>query len=412
MEQMQVLYKKTTTGALQRWWMDLDKGNGRYRTHSGQVDGAVVTTEWTVCAGKNVGRANETTPGRQAEMEVASAYTLKRKKGYFLTPEEAAGSNIFTCMLALNYDDCVGKIFDEHGSIKQYDPQRDYKPCVWYQPKLDGMRCIATTQGLWSREGNPIVAVPHIERLLRPFFKKHPNAILDGELYNHDLKADFDQIVSLVKKQKPTVEHIELTEKMVEYWIYDGLMSADDDRRWYERFFSEIAVELDELAGRTTPGPWVPPKDRKPTVISHCPIVVVPSGHATTQSNLDKAYEDFLLDGFEGMMVRFDVPYQAGKRTKFLLKRKEFEDEEYEVLDLLEGVGNGAGMVKIAIMKLADGRTFKADVVGTRDQLRELLKRRNEAIGKQATIKRFKQLTPDGKPRFGKLKVVHFTARW
>jgi len=422
-----VLYKKTTTGAIQRWWMEID--GARYRTLTGQVDGAVTASEWTVAEGKNLGRANATSPEKQAEMEVASAYTLKRKKGYCDTPEQAAGSEVFKCMLALKYEDYEDFLFETKihkkvvngktievpiEQIRQYDPQRDHIPCVWAQPKLDGIRCIATRTGLWSREGNPIVAVPHIERLLRPFFEKHPDAILDGELYNHDLHDDFNQIVSLVKKQKPTVEHVELTEKMVEYWIYDGLHSIHDDRRWYDRFFNDIGPTIDILAGRDpySEGKWVKPADRKPQKIVHSPLVIVPSDHISDRSNLDKTYEDYLLDGFEGQMIRFDVSYQMGKRTKYLLKRKEFEDEEYEVADILEGRGNGAGLAKIAIMKLADGRTFKADIVGTRKELRDFLARREEAIGKMATIQRFKQLTPDGKPRFGKLKVVHFTPRW
>jgi DNA ligase 1 len=410
-ESMPVLYKKTTTGAIQRWWMERD--GARHRTHSGQVDGAVVTSEWTVCEGKNVGRANETSPEEQARREVASEYTLKRKKGYMDTAEEAGGSNIFRVMLALKYEDYDSKfLFDDKGQVKQYDPQRDYKPGVWLQPKLDGIRCVATANGLWSREGNPIVAVPHIERLLKPFFKKHPEAILDGELYNHDLHEDFNQIVSLVKKQKPSVEHVELTEKMVEYWIYDGLHSTQDTRRWYERFFNDIGPEINDMVGREPEGPWKSVSERKPTKIVHSPLVVVPSHYANDRQQLDTCYLDWLLDGFEGLMVRFDVAYQIGKRTKYLLKRKEFEDEEYTILDIREGVGNAAGLAKIAEMELADGRTFKADIVGTRDQLREMYRRREEAIGKQATITRFKQLTPDGKPRFPKLKVVHFTSRW
>ena len=43
---------------------------------------------------------------------------------------------------------------------------------------------------------------------LAPFFEKHPGAILDGEFYNHEFKNDFNEIVSLVKKSKPSEQDV------------------------------------------------------------------------------------------------------------------------------------------------------------------------------------------------------------
>jgi DNA ligase 1 len=374
---MPMLYKRTTAGAIQTWWMEIE--DDKYRTHSGQDGGQIVTSAWTVCEGKNAGRANATSAEEQALREVESAYKLKRKRGYTDDIDAARDAVRFACMLALPYDDYVNKIPND-------EP-------LWVQPKLDGIRCIATAAGLRSRDGNPIVAVPHIEEQLAPFFAQHPTAILDGELYNHDMRHDFNQIVSLVKKQKPTAEHLASTKASVEYWVFDGLLSLTDTRCWSERFFHSIGPELEAL-------PDAPA------------VVVVPSSIVTGSYGLDAAYEHYLSDEFEGVMVRYDVAYQMGKRTKYLLKRKEFADEEYTILDIREGVGNGAGLAKIAEMQMADGRTFKADIVGNRTELQEMLRRRDEVIGKQATVVRFKQLTPDGKPRFPKLKVVHFTSRW
>ena len=84
----------------------------------------------------------------------------------------------------------------------------DYdQPDGYYiQPKLDGIRCLFTADGAYSRNNKKFMNLKHIEMALKPFFEQHPDVVLDGELYNHKLKHDFEKIVSLVRKQKPTEE--------------------------------------------------------------------------------------------------------------------------------------------------------------------------------------------------------------
>jgi ATP dependent DNA ligase domain. len=77
----------------------------------------------------------------------------------------------------------------------------DWTTKVYLQPKLDGVRCIFTKDGAYSRAGNEFKNVAHIKYDLTDFFRKHPNAVLDGELYNHALKDNFEKIISLVRKQ-------------------------------------------------------------------------------------------------------------------------------------------------------------------------------------------------------------------
>jgi hypothetical protein len=66
---------------------------------------------------------------------------------------------------------------------------------------------------------------------------------------------------------------------------------------------------------------------------------------------LDTWYEQWLEKGYEGQIIRIDGPYEQ-KRTKLLLKRKEFVDSEFVVLDILEGVGNASGGAKVAWLQL------------------------------------------------------------
>lgn len=388
-EQKKILYKRTSTGATQMWWVELD--GGRYRTFSGQLNGAITTTEWTVCKGKNIGRSNETTPEQQAAAEVESAYELKRKKGYRETVEEAQNSDRFQCMLAEHYKQKPKEMPASYARrmSKVYDANGNAMVPLYVQPKLDGIRCIANKNGLWSREGNPIVAVPHIFEQVQPLFEENPYLVLDGELYNHELKYDFNKIVSLVKKVKPTPEDLARSAEMVQYWVYDAL---DGDKSIFsERFVSHYG-DADMMSSY---------------------YVIVPTYEALTREEVEALYDSFLAEGYEGGMLRQDVPYEH-KRTYSLLKIKEKMDAEFEIIRFEEGVGNAAGQAKIAYMRIdIDGveDEFKADICGTREECQEYLRNAAKLVGKQATIE-FQNYTPAGKPRFPKLKVAHLTGRW
>jgi DNA ligase-1 len=115
--------------------------------------------------------------------------------------------------------------------------------------------------------------------------------------------------------------------------------------------------------------------------------------------SLDQAYSSFMQKGYEGQMVRIDSPYES-KRSKSLLKRKEFQDAEYKVIDIEEGNGNRSGTAKhlVCYCEKTD-QTFNSNVKGNFDYLAEILDNKDYYIGKLATIKFF-ELTPDGVPRF------------
>ena len=102
----------------------------------------------------------------------------------------------------------------------KFNPDKAVFPAL-LQPKLDGVRCVFTKDGAFSRTGKEFKNVDHIIKTLKPLFKQCPYMKLDGELYNHELKDDFEKIISLVRKTKPTFEHRQEAEKLVQYHIYD-----------------------------------------------------------------------------------------------------------------------------------------------------------------------------------------------
>ena len=116
----------------------------------------------------------------------------------------------------------------------------------------------------------------------------------------------------------------------------------------------------------------------------------------TSKEQLDALYIQYLEDGYEGQMVRDDVAYEH-KRTKHLLKRKEFITDEFTVVEILEGVGNWAGYAKRFVIKLPSGVNCGAGVKGDRKTLKELWDSKKNPDW--ATVRYFTP-TPDGIPRF------------
>jgi DNA ligase-1 len=355
---LETIYKKTKTGATQEWTIEVE-GN-KYRTHSGQVGGAITTNEWTVCFGKNVGRANATTDEEQAMAEAIAKRTKKLESGYFEDVNNINEQQYFEPMLAAKWEDYKDKI--------QYP--------IYSQAKLDGIRCIVTKDGMFSRNGKPIVSAPHIFNSLSNLFVSMPDLILDGELYADKFANDFNKIVSLVKRTKPTAEDLMDSEKQIEYHIYD-LPSSNKN-------FVHRAYDLGILF------------ETRSELHPYCRIVEtykVPSEDVVTE-----LYEKYVEEGYEGQMLRLDSKYE-NKRSKSLLKHKTFVDEEYTILDICEGEGNRTGTAGYMVFETAEGKPFKSNVKGTWEETAEMLKSKNELIGKQATIKYF-NLTPDGIPRF------------
>ena len=116
------------------------------------------------------------------------------------------------------------------------DSRVDWSQPVYIQPKLDGVRCLikrvsdfpgqenlaSFSVKAYSRTGKEFKNVRHITNALKGFFLHKPDIVLDGELYNHELKNDFEKIISLVRKQKPTAHDRLEAKQLVTADIYDA----------------------------------------------------------------------------------------------------------------------------------------------------------------------------------------------
>ncbi len=355
-----LLYSRTVRGQTQMWQIVVS--GHRFRTIEGIVDGVLTVSEWTTCQAKNVGRANATSASEQAAKEAAARHQRKIGKGYS-EDKMAIDLPMFKPMLA--------KSFDEYADDLVYP--------VYSQPKLDGIRCIATVEGLFTRNGKPIVAAPHVIKALAPFFAQYRHRLLDGELYNHELKHDFNRLVSLVKKTKPTEQDLEESARDIQYWVYDMYGEYEFGLR-----DTELVIALGDLNN---------------PVIRH-----LRGSETPDRETLDKAYEWYLREGYEGQIVRANTPYE-NKRTKNLLKRKEMTSDEFELLDLQAGRGGAANHAARAILKTRQGDQFEAGIIGDHAYAAAILKDKARYIGKMATVI-YQNMTPGDHPvpRFGKLK--------
>jgi DNA ligase-1 len=347
---MITLYKIDNTDSVREWGIEV-KG-AAYRTHYGQKDGQIVTTEWTLCESKNIGKANETSPEDQAQLEATAIVKKQREKGY----SEQASKPVGNVMLAKNYEDYKNKI----------------KFPVYAQPKLDGIRCYTTKDGMFTRNHKRIVGCPHIFESVKHLFDLFPNLKIDGELYNHSLKDDFNKICSLVKKAKPSKQDLEASKKIMEYWVYDIV----DSTKTFKERLSFRNINLKDIDY----------------------VQLLRTDLVENQEELDNLYGEYLDAGNEGQIVRINEIYEE-KRSKFLLKRKEFQDGEFTILQVVEGSGNRTGMAGHMEFHNEDGKWFKSNIKGTWEFLKECLDNKDKLIGKKATIKYFAR-TPDNIPRF------------
>jgi ATP-dependent DNA ligase len=355
---LETIYKKTKTGATQEWTIEVS--DNKYRTHSGQVGGQITTNAWTVVYGKNEGKANGTTDIEQALKEAIAKRTKKLESGYFESINNINEQQYFEPMLAAKWEDYKDKI--------QYP--------IYSQAKLDGIRCIVTKDGMFSRNGKSIISAPHIIDSLRNLFVVNPDLIFDGELYADKFANDFNTIVSLVKKTKPTDADLAESKKQIEYHIYD--LPSSNKNFLHRAYDLGILFETYLEMGK------------------YCRLV--DTRKAENEESVMEQYGLLVEAGYEGQILRVDAPYE-NKRSKSLLKHKSFIDEEYQILDIVEGEGNRSGTAGYMVFNTREGKRFKSNVKGTWDETAEMLKNKNQLIGKQATIKYF-NLTPDGIPRF------------
>lgn len=225
-----------------------------------------------------------------------------------------------------------------------YEPNRipwDGTP-VYVQPKLNGVRALYQDGHFQSRDEMPwsTKVMEHLARALAGF---NPQVILDGELYVHGWPLQRINGAIAINRIEPNEDTVQ-----VQYHVFDRI---DFNRTFKSRFES-----LGFISNFIRP------------VETH-----VIYDKATAES----WYMEYVRQGYEGMMYRIgDCPYTQPKqragfgvvrgflsdknnRAWHLLKRKDWQDDEFKCIAIEEGEGKRANAVGAFVCALPTGGTFK-----------------------------------------------------
>lgn len=363
------LYKIDSKGKIRVYFIELEAN--QYRMVTGVLDGNLVRSKWTTAKPKNVGRSNETTAEEQAISEVDNKYTKKQNEGYFSSLEDANNNpdgKFFQPMLATEWD-----------KIKEKDRKFPYIA----DPKLDGMRMTNTMTEAISRKGKPIPTVPHIISALDLllFYKKNPTIRLDGEIYNHEYREDFNTLMSVARRANPDEADLKLSAEKLEYHVYDLFDSSKPDLTALERKHL-----LDLIVSTGYPG-----------------VELVDWELVYNEEELELIKQRHLREGYEGTILRSpDEPYH-NKRTKHLIKIKEFITEEFtgvsgDLQCVIPGKGNKSDIAG-SIVVMVDDVIVNCGIRGSWKYCKTLLDNQEMYQGATVTVRHFGK-TPDGSLRF------------
>jgi len=261
----------------------------------------------------------------------------------------------------------------------------DYNEKVYMQPKLDGVRCLIQYEPkkygtfrssnspadsyrgevvAYSRTGKEWKNIEHILFNLKPFFALNPDAVLDGELYNHDLRNDFERIISCVRKTKPTTTGRLESSGLVQFHCYD------------------VPSNPGKFDVRNE---WI-----KLHVPSNLCIKHVETHEVHAEEYALDLHKIFLNKGYEGSILRLNTEYQC-KRSHSLRKFKDFHDSEAVLTDWVEGKGKRIGTIGKFMAVDPEGNTFGMPVMDKFKYLQDNFEEMKTWVGKTATFTYFER---------------------
>lgn len=367
------LFMKDLRGNIREWTIGVEPshdGTARIITTAGIIGKKYTNSTRHIQKGKNIGKANETTPLQQAISEAQSMWQKRVDAGMLPNRTAAESHEPVFPMLAHR--------FDGHSKKIRYP--------AYVQPKLDGIRCISCIENgqvrLISRKNKDFNFLEHIREAIAALDLRN-GLYLDGELFTKDLS--FEEIVGLCRKDKRITDKERQKMLKIEYHIYD-CFDIHDKKLPFELRHEIFYEYLKKLH-------------------LHSPLKLVETRVANNEEEVKRHYDDFYgKQNYEGAMIRNakDSPYGINKRSYDLQKIKEFEDAEFKIIGFKEATGNDSGTI-VWLCQNENGFEFDVRPKATREARAELFQQAqrnfNQFKGKQLTVQ-FQGLTNGGVPRF------------
>jgi DNA ligase-1 len=317
----------------------------------GQLSGKLQIDEKVVTSGKNLGKANETSPEEQAIFEAKSYWSKKVDSGYTEDPNQS--SKHLLPMLAQSFQDSGHRI--------KY-------PC-YVQPKLNGVRCLAHRVGdkieFTSRKGKSYnETLGHIVQPLLSVMEE--GQIFDGEIYTHGIP--FETLVSYVKKLRPE-------STTLQYHVYD----IADESLFFEERYKKYSSQIS--------GEW--------------PIISVRCQEVLTSNDIKTFHDAYVQEGYEGIIIRNKGGlYTLGHRSSDLQKLKEFEEGEFKIIGgRTPDTGRLSGGC-VFLCETPEGKTFEVVPRGTMELRKQYYQDLPNLIGHMLTVRYQSLSTEDHIPLF------------
>jgi len=348
----------------------------------GYLNGKLIDTITNISSGKNIGKKNETTFLQQAINDAESKINKKIKEGYSYNLNDFQNTNSLTEIIEdekssnnslYKDDEIVLPMLAQE--FKKNEKKLSY-PC-YIQPKLDGYRMIFNpfTKKITSRTGNEFTILYDSE-LYKELLKLKLQYPLDGELYVHK-EFKFEDYGILRKKKLNDKDKIVINK--IQYHIYDVVA----DLKYSDRLNIINNIKLD---------------------VSFNKILKVETFICYNKDNIESSHMSNINNGYEGSILRnADGIYKPKFRSYDLLKYKNFDDDEFEIVGITSEVdtsGNNENLI-VWICKNKDNKTFNVQSKGTKKERQELFKIGKNFIGSKLWVQYF-GFTNDGIPRFPK----------
>jgi len=234
---------------------------------------------------------------------------------------------------------------------------------VLVQPKIEGDRLRNVMENgsinLLTSCGNRRVSVPHIHEELRII--GWDNIELDGELYRHGMRhSEIRSIVSRTKNLHPDYRHIQ-------YHIFDIIDS--------QRLQMNRTSDLENLFYAMPPLKY---------------IKLVPTLYVNTLEELQAAYEIYLQQKYEGIIIRHPYAKYVRRKVSTIMKLKPRVSEYFTIVGVEEETnlaGERKGTFGAFNLITEEGQKFNAGSGPTAYQRVLLWQYRNNLIGTKVKIR-------------------------
>jgi DNA ligase-1 len=263
-------------------------------------------------------------------------------------------------------------------------------PCLG-QPKLDGVRYTA------HKVSDSEVVLKTRNDAVCPFFMEiksaisqlnlDPNVRLDGEFYSKRIPFRTLNGYCNRKKMEGKTGYQSIPKEdleTIQYYIFDCYFINDPKKSFGDRY-----DYLRQLLGDNTSQY----------------LTLVPIYHIDHEKEIKPLHDQFVVEGFEGIMIRnIGSPYKLKDRSNDLLKFKSFFDNEFTIVGAkCPTNGKEEGCI-IWELKLADSdATFSCRPRDTYESRKEdwleYCQRPEQFIGREYTV-RYQETYENGIPRF------------